>query len=291
MRYGAYPKQPKFPFVPGYDAFGLIESVGAGVKGLEPGQAVAALTQFGGYAQFVVAKAHFCIVVPDGLNPIKVTALILNYTAAWQMMHRLCKLKKRDRILIHAAGGGVGTALVQLGANMGLEMYGTASLSKHEALHSMGVSPIDYRTQNFVTTVHRLSIDGVHAVFDPIGGAHLYSSFEALRSRGKMVAYGIISGVGKGKSGGLAFFWTVLALIWCTITGLGLKKVEFYSIMGPLNKHPEYYREDMAKLLQLLEEDQIDPIIAEVVTLDQVPRIHEQLETGHLTGKVVIKMS
>ena len=88
--------------------------------------------------------------VPDGLDPAEAVSLVLNYATAYQLIHRIAKLQKGESVLIHGAGGGVGTAALQLGKIAGLKMYGTASKAKHELVEELGEIPIDYRNEDFV---------------------------------------------------------------------------------------------------------------------------------------------
>jgi NADPH2:quinone reductase len=129
--------------------------------------------------------------------------LILNYITAYQMMHRAAKVKPRQRVLIHGAAGGVGSALLQLGRLAELEMYGTCSSRGASAVSDLGGIPIDYRDQDFVEEIHRLTNDGVDVVFDPIGGAHTWHSRKALRPGGRVVAYGNTTSLrGQGLASG-----------------------------------------------------------------------------------------
>lgn len=102
MRQGVHPETPPTPFTPGWDLVGVTDKLGAGVSSPEPGQTV------------------------------------FNYVAAYQMMHRTVRVKPGQRVLIHGAAGGIGTALLQLGRLVGLEMYGTASLPAHEMVRTLG---------------------------------------------------------------------------------------------------------------------------------------------------------
>jgi NADPH:quinone reductase-like Zn-dependent oxidoreductase len=106
------------------------------------------------------------------------------------MLHRLAQVKRGEKILVHGAAGGVGIALLQLGKLAGLELYGTASKRNHGRVMSLGATPIDYTTEDFVERIFTLTGDGVDAVFDPIGGTHLNRSFKTLRKGGCLVAYG-----------------------------------------------------------------------------------------------------
>src|SRR6266704_4933484 len=107
------------------------------------------------------------------------------------MLHRSAKVRSGQRVLIHGAAGGVGSALVQLGRLAGLEMYGTCSSRGASAVADTGAIPIDYQHQDFVKEIHRLTREGVHVVFDGIGGTHIWRSRQALRPGGRLVAYGL----------------------------------------------------------------------------------------------------
>jgi NADPH:quinone reductase-like Zn-dependent oxidoreductase len=131
MRRGLYPNTPPFPFSPGYDIVGDIDTFGDGVGNFRVGQRVAALTMTGGYSQFINVPAAHLVPVPDALDPAEAVSLVLNYVTAYQMMRRVAQLQSGQRLLVHSAAGGVGTAALQLGKFDGLVMYGTASKQKH----------------------------------------------------------------------------------------------------------------------------------------------------------------
>src|SRR6266545_3458652 len=119
------------------------------------------------------------------------------------MLHRSAEVRSGQRVLIHGAAGGVGTALLQLGRLVGLEMYGTCSSRSASAVSDLGGILIDYQHQDFVKEIHRLTSDGVDVVFDPIGGTHLWHSRKALRPGGRVVGYGLISSIrGEGLASG-----------------------------------------------------------------------------------------
>ncbi len=132
---------------------------------------------------------NLLVPVPDGLDTAKTVSLVLNYLTAHRMLHRSAQVKRGERILVHGAAGGVGTALLQLGKEAGLEMYGTASKGKHELVSSPGALPIDYRSEDFVERICSLTGDGVDAVFDGIGGKNLSRSYSTLRKGGAIVKF------------------------------------------------------------------------------------------------------
>ena len=202
-REGIHPETPPVPFTPGWDLVGEVDRLGDGVSGIEPGQIVAAMPIHGAYAEFVCLPQRELVPVPSGLDAAEAVALVLNYITAYQMMHRSAKVKPGQRALIHGAAGGVGTALLQLGCLAGLEMYGTCSSLGAATVTDMGGIPIDYKDQDFVEEIHRLTGDGVDVVFDPIGGTHLWHSRKALRLGGRVVGYGLISSIrGEGLASG-----------------------------------------------------------------------------------------
>jgi NADPH:quinone reductase len=127
MREGIHPETPRLPFTPGWDLVGVVDRLGDDVSGIEPGQVVAALPISGAYAEFVCLPSRELVPVPSGLDAAEAVSLVLNYVTAYQMLHRCAKVRPGQRVLIHGAAGGVGSALLQLGRLAGLEMYGTCS--------------------------------------------------------------------------------------------------------------------------------------------------------------------
>jgi len=205
-REGVHPETPPVPFTPGWDLVGEVDRLGNGVSGVEPGQIVAAMPIHGAYAEFVCLPQPELVPVPPGLDAAEAVSVILNYITAYQMLHRSAKVKPGQSVLFHGASGGVGTALLQLGRLAKLEMYGTCSSRGAPTVSELGGVPIDYRNQDYVKEIHRLTGDGVDAVFDPIGGAHLRHSSEALGRGGTVVGYGNTTslrgeGLGKDRTG------------------------------------------------------------------------------------------
>ena len=213
VRKGVYRDvKEKPPFSPGYDMVGVVDELGAGVTRLKVGQRVAELTVIGAYSQYICLPESHLAPVPDGLDPAEAVSLILSYVTAYQMLHRSAKVQRGQRILIHGAGGAVGTAMLQLGKLLDLEMYGTASRAKHELVASLGATPIDYKSEDFVERIRTLTGDGVDAAFDPIGGDNFKRSFKSLKRGGTLVAYGFYeNAMGKGGNVPLEF---MLVKLW-----------------------------------------------------------------------------
>ncbi|MEO8397812.1 MAG: alcohol dehydrogenase catalytic domain-containing protein, partial [Chloroflexota bacterium] len=148
-----HPGSPHIPLVLGFEIAGTIIRVGAEVTGLTVGQPVIAVVHSGGYSSHLCVAAWRCIPIPDDLDRVRAVALVVNYWTAWYLLHRAGRVQPGQRVLVHGVSGGVGTALAQLGQLAELEMYGTASVHKHEQVHALNVTPIDYRHEDFVSRI------------------------------------------------------------------------------------------------------------------------------------------
>jgi NADPH2:quinone reductase len=199
MREGIHPETPRLPFTPGWDLVGVVDQLGDGISKIALGQVVAALPIHGAYAEFICLPQRELVPVPTGLDAAEAVSLILNYVTAYQMMHRSAGVNSGQSALVHGASGGVGTALLQLGRLAGVKMYGTCSSRGASAVSELGGIPIDYQGQDFVKEIHRLTDTGVDVVFDSIGGSHIWRSRKALRSGGRVVAYGITGSLSRGQ--------------------------------------------------------------------------------------------
>jgi NADPH:quinone reductase-like Zn-dependent oxidoreductase len=296
MREGIHPETPPLPFTPGWDLVGVVDRLGAGVSGIEPGQIVAALPISGAYAEFVCLRQRKLVAVPSGLDAGEAVSLVLNYVTAYQMLHRSAKVRAGQRVLIHGASGGVGSALLQLGRLAGLEMYGTCSSRGASAVSDLGAIPIDYQNQNFVTEIHRLTSEGVDVVFDSIGGTHIWRSRKALRRGGRVVAYGLTGSLRGGRlasgRGGHRNRFRPIAIFGMYIAGgwvlPGRKRVVLYSIQWLERLKPAWFRHDLIALFELLREQEIKPLIAQRFPLAKAKEAHEMLGKGGVTGKIVL---
>jgi len=293
MREGVHPEKPALPFTPGWDLVGVVDRLGDGVTGIDPGKIVAALPITGAYAKVVCLPEQELIPVPPGLDPAEAVSLVLNYVTAYQMLHRSAKVRPGQRVLIHGASGGVGTALLQLGRLAGLEMLGTCSSRGSSTVSDLGGTPIDYKTLDFVKEIQRLTGNGVDVVFDSLGGTHLWRSRKALRPGGMVVAYGMTASLRGGRlTTERPHRLRELALFGVAIVGgwifPGRKRVVPYSIQWLKRRRPEFFREDLSALLDLLARRQIRPLIAQRLPLAEARQAHELLGKGGVPGKIVL---
>jgi NADPH:quinone reductase-like Zn-dependent oxidoreductase len=231
MRRGLYPGVPALPYTPGYDIVGVVESCGTGVLQWKHGDFVAALTQTGGYARYIVLPENALVRVPAGLDAAEAVSLVLNYTTAYQLIHRIAKLQKGESVLVHGAAGGVGTAALELGRIQGLQMFGTASAGKHRVVAELGGIPIDYRNEDFTVRA-----SGVDAVFDAVGGRNWLRSYRALRKGGRFVGYGMSAALEGGRRN---FLLGAASFLWLTVAGLlPGKSARWYNIMKEKENNP-----------------------------------------------------
>ena len=295
-REGVHPETPPVPYTPGWDLVGEVDRLGDGTSGIEPGQIVAAMPIHGAYAEFICLPQRELVPVPSGLDAAEAVSLILNYITAYQMLHRCAKVKPGQRVLFHGASGGVGTALLQLGRLAELEMYGTCSSRGAPAVSELGGVPIDYRNQDYVKELRRLTSEGVDAVFDPIGGTHLWHSRKALRSGGRVVGYGNTTslrgeGLGSDRTGrrnrlhGIPIYALYIAGGWLLP---GRKRVVPYSIQTLKRLKPALFRKDLIALLELLQQKKIKPLVAQRFPLAEARHAQDLLEKGGVIGKIVL---
>ncbi len=272
------------PLSPGYDVVGVVDKLGAGVTGPEIGQMVADLTVFGAYTEYMLRPADALVPVPAGLDPAEAVSMVLSYVTAYQMLHRVASIKLGQKILVHGAGGAVGTALLELGRQLDLEMYGTASMSKHDLVKSLGGVPIDYKSEDFLERIQVLDGDGMNATFDAIGGDNFKRSFKSLKKGGTLVPYGFYKQA-MGRGGNIAMEYMNITL-WNIIPNG--RKASFYSIGALRKKHPEWFKEDLGVLFGLLKEGKIKPSIAKRMKLEDAAQAHELIENAAVKGRIVL---
>jgi NADPH2:quinone reductase len=294
-REGVHPETPRLPYTPGWDLVGIIDQLGEGVTGFEPGQTVAAMPIHGSYAQYVCVSQRKLVPVPAGLDPAEAVAMVLNYVTAYQMLHRSAKARRGQRMLIHGASGGVGSAMLQLAQLAGVEMYGTCSAQGAAVVRALGGIPIDYKNADFVNEIQRLTGDGVDTVFDGIGGDNLWRSREAVHEGGRVVCYGFQAKMRGGRmvrrSEGRHPIRESAELGWFIVRNWfkpGRKRMVPYSIQWLMRFEPEGFRHDLLTLLDLLKQGKIKPLIAQQLPLDQARRAHEMLGGGGVLGKIVL---
>jgi NADPH:quinone reductase-like Zn-dependent oxidoreductase len=276
-RVGNRPFLPKVPFTPGYNIVGDVDTIGTGVTEFAVGDRVAALTTYGGYAEYIYLTPDQLVRVPIELHPAEVAPLILNYLVAYQVLHRMAKVRPNDKVLIIGASGGVGTAFLDLGKLDNLKMYGLASPGKHAALTELGGIPIDYRAQDFVEVLRRLEPDGLDCVFNGMAEDYLMRGMQVLRRGGTLVHYGGPESLSRFMVFMAKFIWLNLVPDGKSIVGYGSHRVGI-----PLIK------EDWAALFALLAAGKIKPVIAAKFPILEAAQANDLLASGSVVGNVIL---
>jgi len=295
-RSGMYPDAPAPPCVVGYEVAGLVESIGDGVDGFAIGDRVLAATRFRGHAELCTVAAADTLPLPDRLSFEQGAAVPVNYGTAYAGLVLMGGLGAGNRVLIHAAAGGVGIAAVQIAATRGAEIFGTASAAKHDAIRAQGVShPIDYHSVDFERAVNELTAgEGIDLAFDAIGPSSFRKDYRLLRPGGRLVCYGLSevqSGEGRSVPAmlrGLAAmttatmpWWKSLAMMNENKGVLALNMLRWWDREGTLARVVGPLREG-------LDAGSIDPVVAAAFPFEQAADAHRYIHERRNVGKVVL---
>nr|WP_255615281.1 MULTISPECIES: medium chain dehydrogenase/reductase family protein [unclassified Saccharopolyspora] len=284
---GRYPMQPAFPFVPGYDLVGEVVATGPGVTTCRPGQRVAAMTRTGAWAEHVELAAELAVVLPAQVPADEAVALVTNGVTAWQLLHRSARVPRGGTVLVHGAGGGVGSTLLQLCRLAGVRAIGTASGHRHERLAGLGAELVDHRTEDVGRRVRELAPSGVDAVFDPLGPDSLTRSWELLAPGGRLISYGSAGTLDDAGSWWKPYADVALRIArWEALRLLGRaggRRARMYYVRADGR-----YRDDLAGLLRMLADGELHPLISHRLPLRDAARALDLHRSGKSTGKIVL---
>jgi NADPH:quinone reductase-like Zn-dependent oxidoreductase len=286
MLRGLHPFPPKPPFVPGYDLVGRIVEVGPQVSDWRVGDRVAAMPRKGSWQEYSDLPATMLAAVPKDLEAAQASALVCNGVTAWQMLHRLARVRSGHTVLVQGASGGVGTVLTQLAVHHGVRVIGTASPAKHDAVRALGAEPVDYRS-DVATAVRELATGGLDAVFDHIGGAGLDVGWALLAPGGTLVSFdSSVEGFQPGQwlrphlpAMRKVLGWTLARAMGAT---RGRTARMYYVKPGPT------FRADLATVFALAQQGVLRPPIGGRYPLDEAPRALRRLIEGRVVGKLVL---
>lgn len=283
-RVGLYPDAPKFPAVMGYEVAGEID-----LPEERAGERVLAITRFGGQSELVCVPAGVAVPIPQGLGFPAAASIPVNWLTAWHMLVELAHLRRGHTVLIHAAGGGVGTAAVQICKKFGARSLGTASAGKHERLRTLGLSEaIDYRSVDFEPEVMRLTGQrGVDIALDALG--EFKKSFRCLAPVGRLVMYGASATVTGEKKNMLRAGAAVLRMpIFHPLKLLPDNKGIFGVNMGRLWDQAELLAGEMGAVLEGFRSGEFKAVVDLEVPFAEARRAHERLQSRGNFGKVVL---
>jgi len=294
-RQGMYPDAPKLPAVVGYEFAGDVDSVGEGVADLQPGQRVLGGCRFGGYAELVATAADNVVPLPDDWSYEEGAAFPVNYMTAYAGLVRYGNLYPGEKVLIHAAAGGVGIAATQIARlREAGEIFGTASPGKHDAIRGFGVDhPIDYTSKDFAQEVRRIAgrKDPLDLIMDAVGGSSFRKGWGLLRAGGRLVAYGA-SSVTPGEKRDFKAIAKMVAttpvfhpmqMMPASKAVIGLNMLTLWDDKGSADEFLEPLR-------KWIEEGSIRPVVAEAFPIDEGAKAHRFMQERKNIGKVVLTM-
>ncbi len=270
MAQGLYQEKPPLPYTPGVELCGEIVGTGQRVIGSPAGGP-------GAFAEYAVMDAAAAYPAPAGLSDEKAASLYLTYSTGHVGLHRRSHLQAGEWLLVHAGAGGVGSAAIQLGKAAGARVIATAGGSrKTEICRELGADHvIDYTTEDFVPIVKEITGGhGADVVYDPVGGEVFDKSRRCIAFEGRLLVVGFTSGVHPSAPANhvLVKNYSVVGLHW-----------------GLYRKHdPALFPQVHADLVRLVDEGLIDPLVGDVLPLDQAPQALARLGDRGTVGKVVL---
>jgi NADPH:quinone reductase-like Zn-dependent oxidoreductase len=288
-RLGVYPDAPPPPCVVGYEVSGIVEQVGANVQGIKSGDRILALTRFGGYADAIAIPAAQVFSMPAAMSFEEAAAIPVNYLTAILMLRNFGNVREGNKVLVHAAAGGVGMAAIQLCRIAGAEVIGTASASKHATLKQMGVAHcIDYRTEDFEEGVKRVTNGrGVDIVLDATGAFR--KSYRCLAPLGRLVCFGLSqASSGMGPSRLRALLAVAQLPFFHPIKLMNDNKAVIGVNLGHLWDHIGMLRREMVGLLADYEGGRIKPVVGKTFPLVDAAKAHRFMQERQNVGKVVL---
>ncbi len=266
---GMYPSGPRPPYIPGLEFAGKVHGTDQRVMGF---------VHSGACAQRVAVRKDALLPVPQAWTAAEAASFPVNYFTVYfaYQMAQLLDDSTGKRVLIHAVAGGVGTAAVEIGKLLGLEMFGTSSSDeKLRKVKELGLQHgINYRTQDYETVIAELTQGrGVHAVLEMLGGEHTAKGTRCLADMGHIIIYGLATGQAP-QFDFMAMFQKNLSAhaLWLT----------------PLAAHPEMMRPAWKRLSQWAEEGTLRPVVGTELPLERAAEAHRMLLERRNYGKVVL---
>jgi NADPH:quinone reductase-like Zn-dependent oxidoreductase len=290
-RYGLYGEAPKLPSVLGYEVVGKIESIGSEIKGLTIGQRVVAFTRFGGYAQYALAEHYAITPIPETMDIGTATALATQYCTAFYASEIAANLQPGEHVLIQAAAGGVGIALVQLAKRKNCTVYGTASnKQKLDFLKSIGVDyPINYITNDFHEEVKKIRPQGIDVAFDSVGGKSYKKSRKLLAFGGRLLNYGAAESMNGASK--FSLLKTAFSFGWIHPVPLMMqsKAVMGVNMLRIAEHKPSVLQHCLKSVVAMTIVGELKPHTGGIFDAKNIADAHHFLENRGSIGKVVVK--
>lgn len=289
-RLGLYREAPPLPSVLGYEVVGIVESVGQGVDASKTGKQVVALTEFGGYAEYVATSELATMILPFEMPLASAAALATQYATAYYATYQLGNVQEGDRVFIHASAGGVGLALIQFCKLKNCTTYGTVSSDiKAETIKQLGVQHvINSSKQNVLQEIQALT-NKLDVIFDSVGGKGVKVGIKALSAGGRIICYGGSqladgSGILNLIKFGLSFgFYSPIEFLSQSKSIMGINMLKL------MREHPTSLQIILNGITRLLQEKKISIPMGEAFPISKLFEAHQHLQSRKSVGKLVVQ--
>jgi len=295
-RKGQYNDAPPLPFIPGYECSGIIVACGKDITKFQVGDKVLAFTSFGSYAEYAVALELGCTKLPSSMTFAEGASIPVVFATAYYCIHETGPVRKGDKILIHAAAGGVGLAAVQIAKMAGLVVYGTASNPEKIKLLKETYQVdhvINYKNQDFVTEIQK--IEGMQPcldiVLDSIGGANIKKEFPLVRAAGRVVGFGAASMGDRSLGNTFNFLSNVISMLTLSSIDLMINCKGFVGVnLKKLSEaRPDILSELIATIMDLFAAGKLRTAV-KTYKWTQINEAHTDIESRGTTGKLIMEI-
>ena len=286
-----YPGGPKPGSILGGEVSGVIEKIGTGVTGLHVGEKVMGLSPNGSYSSKVCIDANSIIKLPENFKLDEAAAFPVVYITAYMMMFDLGNLQDGDTFLIHGAGGGVGTAAIQLAKTKNVKIIGTSSSWKHKELAKMGVDKcIDYNTDDIEKEIMNFTNGkGVDLIIDPIGAKNWKLSYKVLAKMGKLIIYGDQNLVQGDKLKPLVAMKEMYSMPkYRPMDLMANNKTVMGYHLGRFKGHEWKVKRSINNLVDVVNQYDLHPVIDSKFSYTEASKAHRHIQSRKNFGKVLL---
>ncbi len=291
-RIGIYREAPPLPAVLGYDVVGRIDALGPDIGNLRVGERVAAMTRFGGYATKALSSRFGVVPLPGSIGAAEGTALATQYVTAWHVATEQTTLHPGDRVLIHAAAGGVGTALVQIARWRGCFVAGTTgSPGKLEHLRSIGVdAPLCTGERGFEQAC--LDASGgkrFDVIFDSLGGGNFRRSYGLLRPGGRLIGLGIAGMMGARGSLARSLAQAAAFGLYHPFSFLSTSRgIIGVNLLRIADAHPEVILRCLTEVVRMTDAGILKPFVGARLPVSRLVEAHRAMSDRATIGKIAV---
>lgn len=292
MRTGIYPDTPKPPFIPGMEFSGIVSEIGDGVTSFKPGDRVMGYSRTGSHAEYVTVKENMIGHIPATMSFEEAASFLVIYLTAYHGLFTLGKLQPNEKVLVHAAAGGVGLAVIQLAKHYNAEIFGTvgSEFKRKVALEQGLTHCIQYSTENFAARIRELTGGyGVDVIMDAVGGRVFRPGWKLLAPMGRYIIYGLADAMSKDSFSYLKASRTLITMPPILLPSLisANKTIAGFNL-STLTGKTEYLHSVSRELFKFYESGIVRPVIGKIFPFEQIVDAHAHLQKRESVGKVVV---